>query len=68
MSARLTAKNYLPTALISKQLPAGLSDMRTMVFGYQYSSRNWVVCVPIFHSGVTNCSQLVRARSHDPPP
>eukprot|EP00966_Prymnesium_polylepis_P301688 6970364-Prymnesium_polylepis.1 len=30
MSARLTAKKYLPTALISKQLPAGLSDMRTV--------------------------------------
>ena len=30
MSARLTAKKYLPTALISKQLPARLSDMRTV--------------------------------------
>ena len=30
MSARLTAKLYLPTALVAKQLPAGLADMSTV--------------------------------------
>eukprot|EP00966_Prymnesium_polylepis_P319760 7376189-Prymnesium_polylepis.1 len=31
MSARLTAKKDLPTALVAKQLPAGLADMRTVL-------------------------------------
>ena len=30
MSARLTNKKYLPTALIAQQLPAGLADMSTV--------------------------------------
>ena len=30
MSARLTSKLYLPTALVAMQLPAGLADLRVV--------------------------------------